>query len=239
LIAADSAPLVGAHVEILGLHMAAVAGDSGQFDLHDVPTSEQTLFIRRIGYRPTTATLPATTRLVTVRVPASSVVTLDPVVVRAQRTAAAYQRIGFDVRRRTMRGFFLDETQIARMGAAKLHELTARAPGFRYVRGGALRDAGQGLAIPPDTIQTEGDPACLGKGCTVCISYVADGHVLVDGSGVSPSFSFREIEAQFPPDKIAAIEVYQASAAPPTVAAPGSPDCATIVIWTKRYLGVE
>jgi hypothetical protein len=239
LIAADSAPLVGAHVEILGLHMAAVAGDNGQFDLHAVPISEQTLFIRRIGYRPTTATLPATTRLVTVRLPASSVVTLDPVVVQAQRTAAAYQRIGFDVRRRTDRGFFLDETQIARMGASRLHELVGRAPGFRYVQGGVVRDDGLGLAIPDGSIQTEGDPACLHSGCTVCISYVADGQLLIDGSAIHPSLTLRQLEVQFPPEKIAALEVYQASGAPPAVAAPGSYDCATIVIWTKRYLGVE
>jgi hypothetical protein len=239
LIAADSAPLVGAHVEILGLHMAAVAGDSGQFDLHDVPISEQTLFIRRIGYRPTTATLPATTRLVTVRLPASSVVTLDPVVVQAQRTAAAYQRIGFDVRRRTNRAFFLDATQIARMGASRLHELVARAPGFRYVQSGPVRDDGFGLAIPDGSIQTEGDPACLHSGCTVCLSYVADGQLLIDGSSIHPSLTLRELEVQFPPEKIAALEVYQASAAPPAVAALGSYDCATIVIWTKRYLGVE
>jgi hypothetical protein len=109
LIAADSAPLAGAHVEILTLQLTAVTGDSGEFDLHGVPSGEQTLFIRRLGNKPTTATLPATARRVTIRLPSSSVVTLDPVVVQA----AAYSKVGFDQRRRTQHGFFLDATQIA------------------------------------------------------------------------------------------------------------------------------
>jgi hypothetical protein len=68
---------------------------------------------------------------------------------------------------------------------------------------------------------------------------VADGQLLIDGSSIHPSLTLRELEVQYPPEKIAALEVYQASAAPPAVAAVGGYDCATIVIWTKRYLGIE
>ncbi len=264
LIAADSAPLVGAHVEILGLHMAAVAGDSGQFDLHDVPISEQTLFIRRIGYRPTTATLPATTRRVTIRIPASSVVTLDPVVVQAQRTAAAYHQIGFDLRRKTERGFFLDADQIKRLGASKLFELAARAPWIRYVHPGGVQAASpapslraltpqQGLTragaghdedalgphIASDSLRVEGDVSCLGTGCAPCLSYFADGQMIRDGESIHPSLTFRDIEAQYPPDRIAALEVYEPYAVPSAISAQGGAGCAVIMIWTKRYLGIE
>jgi hypothetical protein len=188
--------------------------------------------------------------------PATSVVTLDPVVIQAQRTAAAYQQIGFDERRKTAHGFFLDATQIARMGASKLHDLAGRAPGFQYVRGGAVTgDEMLGPHIPDGSLRVEGDKSCLYQAqpsrdhhvgddptCTVCVSYYADGTMIVDGTGVSPSpMSFRDIEARYPPDKIAALEVYGASAAPPTVTHVGGVggDCAAIVIWTKRYLGLD
>jgi hypothetical protein len=74
--------------------------------------------------------------------------------------------------------------------------------------------------------------------CTVCVSYIADGQLIVDGSGVTPSFTFQEVEAHYPLKTIAAIEIYAASAAPPSIAAQASADCAAIVIWTKRYLGL-
>lgn len=236
LVSADTVALPGAHIEILGLHLVAVTGDSGQFELDGVPSTEQTLFIRRIGYRPTTVTLPAgvQSRRITIKLPASTIVTLDPVVIQA----AAYRRIGFDQRRQTQRGFFLDATQITRMGAARVHELIARAPGFRYVRGGPVRDDGNGPYIPGDSITTEGDPNCLGSGCTPCLSYYADGQLLIDGSGTHPSLTFRDIEHDYPPDKIAAIEVYQSATAPPSVTV-GGDACAAIVIWTKRYLGLD
>jgi carboxypeptidase family protein len=234
LVSADGVPLPGAHVEILGLQLVDVTGDSGQFELSGIPSAEQTLFARRIGYRPTTVTLPAgsQTRRITIKLPASSVVTLDPIVVQA----AAYQRIGFEERRRTQRGFFLDGTQITRMGAGRLNELLRRAPGLRYVRGGP---AGAGGYIPEDSIAVEGEQNCLGQGCRACLSYYADGKLLIDGSNFEPSVMvFRDIEHDYPPDKIAAMEVYAPNEAPAAVT--GHPDdCETVVIWTKRYLGLD
>jgi hypothetical protein len=72
LVSSDSTPLAGAHIEILSLHLIAVSDQNGEFDLTGVPAGEQTLFIRRIGNRPTTATLPAAARRVTIRLPATS-----------------------------------------------------------------------------------------------------------------------------------------------------------------------
>lgn len=255
-------PLAGARVEIVGQPIATTVGDSGQFELRGVPAGAQTLFIRRIGYRPTIAQLPAVStsaaasRRIIVRLPATSVVTLDPVVIQAQRTAAAYRQIGFDERRKTAHGFFLDATQIRRMGASQLHELAGRAPGFQFVRGTGVVDDGDGKGphIPDGSLRVEGDKSCLYQSqtsrnhhigddptCTVCVSYFADGQLIADGSGVFPSLSFRDIEAQYPPDKIAALEVYGASAAPPAVTphAGGPSECAAVVIWTKRYLGLD
>ncbi len=173
--------------------------------------------------------------------------TLDPVVVQGK----AYQKVGFDQRRQTGRGFFLDATQIARMGAGQLHELLARAPGFQYVRSIGPTDNGVGPTVGGGSIRVEGDPSCMNAAassrnhhvgddpaCTVCVSYIADGQLVVDGAGVTASLSFQDVEAQYPPKAIAAIEMYGASAAPPGITSQSSSDCATIVIWTKKYLGL-
>jgi len=247
-----------AHLEILGSQIEAEADDSGGFRLRAVPPGDQTLFIRRIGYRPTMATLPASlparrfaASRVTVQLPASSVVMLDPVVVIAQREAAAYHRIGFDTRRQKLRGFFLDAEQIAAMRARLLREVMARAPGFRYIRDAGADNPDPVLdfgAIPNGSISVEGDAACSPTAeatgghpsCSVCLNYFVNGRFqtfIADGRLASLN-KFTQLESRYPPDSIAAIEVYAPLTAPAGLTSEGAPDCAAIVLWTKQYLGI-
>jgi hypothetical protein len=252
LVGPDGAPQPAARLEIVGLPIQAVTGDSGNFDLHGVPGGDQELLIRATGYRPTTVTLrvvlPAQNVAlapITVQIPTSSVVTLDPILITAQRTAA-YERIGFSDRRRSHRGYFLDADDLAKMKASRLHELLARAPGYQWVRGGtvAIDDASGSPKIPEGTLRVEGDMSCqivpqqvqphvVGDDptCTVCVDYYVDGHI-------EQFSSFGDLEARYPPANIGAIEVYGPSAAPPALVTEGNSGCGSVVIWTKRFLGI-
>jgi hypothetical protein len=254
LIGPDGEPVPGAHVEIIGFPSETVSGDSGQFELHSVPPGDETLLIRRIGFRPTIASLPAkrsASRRIIVQLPASSVVILDPVVVTAQRVAAAYQRIGFDTRRKTRRGFFLDADQIAAFHAAVLRELLARAPGFQWVHGTGVTDTDAGPVIPFGTLRVEGDVSCLNAppgrhdhvvgddpSCSICIEYFVDGRRFLADEHLAALNADAQVQSRYPPKSIAAIEVYPASAAPAGLTSEGTPGCAAVVIWTKRYLGI-
>lgn len=258
IVSPQGEPVLGARLEIIGLGIESVTGDSGQFELKGVPPGDQTLLIRRIGYRPTIVVLPAklparriASREVIVQLPASNVVTLNPVVVTAQRLTVAYKRIGFDERRQTLRGFFLDADQIGAMHAVLLREILGRAPGFQWVHGGPVKGSDLGPVIPAGALRVEGDPSCdntpqatrdhaVGDNpsCTICIDYFVDGRRQVFTEGF-PSFNaFTQLESRYPPNTVAAVEMYGPSAGPPAVTSGGNTDCATVLLWTKKYLGL-
>jgi hypothetical protein len=235
-------PFIGAVVTVDGARDTAITGDSGQFTLHSLPTGSRTLEVRALGWEP--EALPIELSRHTLRnviIPlATKTAVLDAVVVTATLNAGLH-RIGFDARKRLGIGHFLGPEDIANITASEFADLMTTMPGIRR------RFDEQGNAFLATTRATMG-----------CVSYVIDGQPFLEATP-------GQINHVVPVTEIGAVEVYQASEAPPggqytqppmpssqslqrqgalaagsidSLGGNGGTTCVKIYIWTKTHLGL-
>src|SRR6266566_4535255 len=132
----------GATVVAIGTDSRTQADESGGFTLRDVLAGPRIVEARAIGYPPGRAQAtvrPGLTQRVDVFV-GDSVPVLDPVTVEA-RYQPYLAQVGFNRRRNTAQGHFLDTTDIQRTGAVQFEEV------FRMVPGVQLRPNGSGYLV--------------------------------------------------------------------------------------------
>lgn len=86
----EGQPIAAATVSVEGTALATQTSADGQFTLINVPAPAQTLQVRRIGYRRTTAKLPADATIADVRME-RDVLELDQIVVTGQATTVSTQ----------------------------------------------------------------------------------------------------------------------------------------------------
>ena len=141
--ALDGAPLENARVALLSGTGETRTNARGEFVLQGLPYGSHTIEARAIGYVPGQVIAdivefrrePAEFVLVDV-----SAYLLDTVRVAAARQLDAAERAGFERRRRSGTGYFLDESQLDTTKANSFRELLRRVPGVRFTRGNTLAD---------------------------------------------------------------------------------------------------
>ncbi len=235
-------PFIGAVVTIDGALDTAITGDSGQFTLHRLPTGSHTLEVRALGWEPEVFPIELSRRTVrNVIVPlATKTAILDAVVITATLNAGLH-RIGFDARKRLGIGHFLGPEDIARATASEFVDLMITMPGVRR----RFDESGNSYLAPT-------------RGTIGCVSYVIDGLPFLEATP-------GQINDVIPVTEIAAVEIYQATEAPPglqytqpptpaprsltrqgaltsgsidSLGKAGGSSCVKIYIWTKTKLGL-
>jgi len=210
----------GATVVAIGTDSRTQADESGGFTLADVLAGPRIVEARAIGYPPgrTQATVrPGLTQRVDIFV-GDSVPVLDPVTVEA-RYQPYLARVGFNVRRNTAQGHFLDTTDIRKTGSAQFEEL------FRMVPGAVLRPNGSGFLVELQRAQGQIDNPALANYCPP--AYFIDGAYFPLAPTQTPSVPLV-------PQEILAIEVYSNMFSAPPQYQRRDSGCGVILVWTKR-----
>ncbi|HKV50817.1 MAG TPA: carboxypeptidase regulatory-like domain-containing protein, partial [Gemmatimonadaceae bacterium] len=211
---AEGKPLEGAMVLLLGTQLSARSDVNGAFRLTGLPAGTQSVEVREIGFSPKRFAVDLSPRR-----PSTLTAMLDErtnVLKTMEITAKRGSQIaGFDQRKKSGLGYYMDLDQIEKSGAISSTDL------FRQVPGLTVAWDGEGYSVQVNRNLT-------GASCPV--QYYIDG---------SPFLSMGDdLDQVVRPEEIAAIEVYKSSIETPAQfqGADGGP-CGTIVIWTKRRLG--
>lgn len=205
------AGVVGAQISVAGSELRAESDMAGRFVLASVPSGATTLFVRRLGFAPTSITILAREDST---VHADVIITevthgLAPVVVRAERPARYTGYLaGFYERRAQGLGHFITGDEIEQRNPRRLTEMFLAIPGSTVSLGNPdSRVRMRGNRCAP-LVWLDGMPAAAGE-------FDLDGLV---------------------PTSVAGIEVYAGLAAVPIqyVMPFGRTVCGTIIIWSKH-----
>jgi hypothetical protein len=198
-----------ARVLVIGDAAHAFADSSGVFRLF-APPGTRTVEVRALGFAPERRVVDfvrgAEPRLDVTLTSLKTV--LDTVRVTAQRAYSNYGN-GFERRRRSGTGKFIDAAQVERMRPARFSEVLRNVPGLRV-------DEGIGSAAG---ITMRGDAVS----CTPTV--FLDGHRL-------PDMDLRDLDSFVLPSDIGLVEVYTSTQAPAEFTTLDG--CGVIVVWTRQ-----
>lgn len=205
------APVAHADVDLANSHVKATTSDSGTFALRDLPAGSQTIQVRKVGFAATDTSLMLSSKspvqfVMTLR---TAPVTLTTVNVNARN--AALVRVGFEQRRKTGLGHFLTADDVSNRGSIYFSDA------MRTVMGVSVRQTRSGRQV----IVPSRSASIGGRGC---VAYLIDRMPFLD----RPLGSIDDVVR---PDDIIGVEVYQPSEAPADLVV--SPNCVSVVIWTK------
>jgi hypothetical protein len=196
------------------------ADDYGRFTMGYVPAGSRIVEARAIGYRPSrvqTTVVPGDVARLEI-VMGDSIQVLDPLDVSAGYVPYL-AKVGFEKRRETSMGHFLDDADIERTGATRFEEI------FRLVPGVTLRPQGMGFIIELQRGQGQVLNPVLANYCPP--SYYIDGVYFM----LPPN---ETLNLPLVPEEILGIEVFSnLFSAPPQFQRRDS-GCGIILIWTKR-----
>ena len=210
----DGRPIEGARVMLLNGTGETLSNARGEFVLQGLPFGSHTIEARAIGFVPGQEIAD----IVEFR-PELTVFTLlgidaymmDTVRIAAARQLDAAERAGFERRRRSGTGYFLDESVLDTMQANNFKDLVRRVPGIRFTRGNTLADTWRehleftsGQASP----------------CTPVV--YLNGTRLVHGA---------DLDEMIHPSSVRRIEAYYRGVAVPAEFA-SNQTCGVLAIWT-------
>lgn len=136
-------PIEGARVMLLSGTGETMTNARGEFLLQGLPFGSHTIEARAIGFVPGQEIAdivefrPELTEFTLLEIDAYM---MDTVRIAAARQLEAAERAGFERRRRSGTGYFLDETVLDTMKANSFKDLLRRVPGVRFTRGNTLAD---------------------------------------------------------------------------------------------------
>jgi len=203
-------PVRGALVGLVGADTAVVTDRAGKYVIAGLPTGGDTVVVEHLGSDQMrvpvqldagkTQTVPFAVGLPTA---------IDTANIEARRLQSAYASVGFETRRASGNGTFLDQTEIAKRSVSSVADLLRTAPGFRvtYVGGRSVLMAT--------------------RGSNKCVVYYVD---RIRWHPTRPG----DINDVVRPREVAALEAYPGIA---PVEFGNHRGCATVVIWTKTRLG--
>lgn len=206
------AGIAGAQISIAGIDLRVESDASGRFVLARVPTGPTMLFVRRLGFTPTSvAVVVRSDSTVSVTVTVAEIAReLSPVVVRAQRPSHYTGYLaGFYERRDRGFGRFITGDEIRKRDPIQLTDMLRSVPGIRVSSPGV------------------GDASVRIRG-NQCAP-------LVWLDGMAAAAAEFDIDA-LSPISIAGIEIYSGIASVPGefVMPFGRTPCGTIVIWSRQ-----
>jgi hypothetical protein len=197
-------------VEVEGTDIAAVTNARGEFALRNLPGGTRNIVARHLGYAVQSASVdlnPREEQRVTIKLP-KYIAVMDPVLVTARRNVAL-DKVGFNTRRKSAFGYFLDPERIAQMHAFYVSDILRRVPGLHVGYGS------HGEAVVSSSRDIRGS----------CVDYWVDDVPFVE---INPG----EINYFVNGGEIVAAEVYQSGTAPAEYTRNGG-SCTTIVLWTR------
>ena len=204
-------PIQSARVSLEGAAPVAITNERGEFTLDSLPSGTQTVEVRKIGYAATEKPVELSARSV-----AQTTVTLDVAELAPMQIVAGSDRVledlGFAERKRRGLGHFIDGETMAKQ-AVRFSDAMRNVPGIRVVPAGGGRSALANARQPVG-------------GCVV--TYVDN----VMWREMTPG----DLDDFVQPSEVRAVEVYTSTNAPPQFQMAGSTSCATIVVWTNRYV---
>jgi hypothetical protein len=209
-------PLVGARVQLEGTTRAATTRPTGEFILDSLPPGTQTVSVRLLGYAPVEQAVDLASRdprRVTIAME-NFVPVLEAVRVNAQRERAL-DDIGFQRRKRTGQGWYMDGDQIQQRNAQNFSDVLRSAPGIRITPAGGGSNR--------QVIQSSRDPQ---GGCV---------NIWLDGTQWQ-QMEPGDVDDFIKPHELGAIEVYSGTTTPAEYQPAGRSSCTTIVAWTLRRL---
>jgi hypothetical protein len=186
----------------------ARTNDRGEWTISNAPGGTRTLEVRALGFYPSRSNVNVVPSAPPIRVTLSTLkAVLDTVKIIASRLPGGADGGGFARRQRMGIGHFVSAADMRRFPVIVTSDVFRRVPGVR-------RD------FPSSRILLRGafEPWCEA-------AIFVDGHYM-------PSFSAEDIDDFVPPDRVAGIEVYTESNAPPQFQV-GLSGCGSIVIWTR------
>ena len=208
---AEGQPLEGAQVALVGSSLAARADYKGNFRLAGLPAGTQTVEVRLLSYQPrrfvvNLAPNRETKLAATLTVRAQ---VLDPVKVTADPSSDIP---GFDDRRAHAAGTFFTHQQIMDASFFQFTDVFRQAPGMQvlFVDGQYTVVSSRGAAS---------------NGCLSAQFWV---------DGMKYDVSKSNLDDEFKPTEIEAVEIYPGTASLPPQFTTGAAQCGTIVIWTMR-----
>jgi hypothetical protein len=200
----------GSRVELLGTDAIALTNEKGEFTMANLPSGSRVLLARHLGYEAQTVPVDLTARepqKVVIKLP-RFVTEMDPVVVIARRNASL-DRVGFNQRKRSGNGYYLDPERLEKMHPNRLTDIFQQVPGLR------VNYSGSSVEVS----------SSRGSSISGCVQYILDDMPWMSGwpGDINTFISGREIVA---------VEVYSASSTPARFTRAFN-DCTTIVLWTR------
>lgn len=205
--------VAGAEVRARGNVVVAFSDDSGRFHVAQMPVGSRGVFVRRLGFSPTRASIDASSSAVdTVRITLRAIVQELPEMTIHEQHDALSRKVLADFWDRRARGFgkFVTRDEIDQKGSTRFVDIVRSVSGVQIMshRGRQeirFRGAGVGSMFrdcPPQ--------------------YWLDGIPLHSGSA-----------EEFSPDNVEAIELYAGPATTPARFNTRSPTCGTVVVWSR------
>ena len=182
--------------------------DRGEWTISNAPGGTRTLEVRALGFYPSRSNVNVVSAAPPIRVTLSTLkAVLDTVRIIASRLPGGADGGGFARRQRMGIGHFVSAADMRRFPVIVTSDVFRRVPGVRsdYKSSRIL-------------LRGAFEPWCEA-------AIFVDGHYF-------PSFSAEDIDDFVPPDRVAGIEVYTESNAPPQFQV-GLSGCGSIVIWTR------
>jgi hypothetical protein len=219
VLSPEGKPIGFAQVQAMGTPITTVTDSSGRFRLPDLTVGPYFLRARKVGYDPVVFSaqvirgdsLDATITLTAFT--AARGTRLDTVRVTADADRMSRRLRGFDERRRTARGLYVDRAEITLRRPQQLSDLLRGRPNITVQRNGANGET-----------QVFGPRLSISSGyCPLAL--IVDGVLIPNAAG--------SIDALVPVEMIAGIEVYNSGTSVPGEFARLGTDCGAIVVWTR------
>jgi carboxypeptidase family protein len=217
----DGSLVAGATVVAIGTKARTRADQFGRFTLDDVMAGSHIVETRAIGYPPAhtqTSIRPGLMEQMDIVMGDSLPIMLDPVTVEGDYEPYL-ARMGFNRRRNSAQGHFLDTTDIHRSQALRFEEV------FRMIPGARLRPNGSGYLVELQRGEGQILNPALARYCPP--SYFIDGVYF-------PLPPLQTPSVPVVPEEILAIEVYSNILSAPPQYQRRDGACGVILVWTKR-----
>lgn len=217
VVSSSGAPVGRVQIQAMGTMFTTLTDTTGNFRLADLPIGPYFLRARKVGFEPVVFStqvlvndaLDATITLTSLSAGSTS---LDTMRVTADYDRLSKRLLGFEERRATARGVFVDRKEIAMRRPMLLSDLLRGRSNITVQRNGT------------------GDTQIFGPRLSVRTGYCPLA-LIVDGTFIRTADG--RIDNFVPIDMVAAIEVYTSGTSVPAAFARSDTDCGAIIVWTR------
>jgi hypothetical protein len=228
-------PLRGVEVVIGASAPLATSGANGTFRTANVPSGEQTVVFRAVGFKPQELhrTFAAGDSIAVEVVMPVGVQVLPVLTTRAERRAVSPRMAGYFERKERGLGTFIDDSLLRSREHSPVSDVLRRVPGLTLT----YLPNGGGMAVQMSRAGTT-STCPIGAQCkkdTRCFAQVYLDGMRIYAPGQQPADSRGFSIDEFKVVHLQAIEVYKGPAATPAQFNMTGSSCGTVVLWTRDH----